>query len=93
MATGSGCCYQPAIDLRETTMAAQVNVEPTAQAIDEMADVMEAKANELRALARGMRTNNDLTYAAEAAAVVKNTMGNLRIDLLVTRPLRELGVK
>lgn len=74
-------------------MTSKVNVEPTAQAIDEMADVLESKAKELRILAGSMRAKNDLTYAAEAANVVRNTMGNLRIDLLVTRPLRELGAK
>ena len=74
-------------------MASQVNIEPTAQAIDDMATQLEAKANELRALAKCARENNDLSYAAEAAGVVMNIMGTLRLDLLVRRPLRELGVK
>lgn len=74
-------------------MTTVLNVEPTAKAVEEMADLIEAKARDLRGIAQSMRVKNDLTYAAEAANVIATTMGSLRIDLLITRPLRELGVK
>lgn len=74
-------------------MANTVNVEPTAEVIEEMAGVLEARANDLRNLAKSMRETNDLGYAAEAVSVIKNLTSNLRLDLLVTRPLRALGHK
>lgn len=74
-------------------MSEQVNVEPTAKAIEDMAVELEAKAAELRGMAKRARETGDLSYAAEAAGVVMNIMGALRLDLLVRRPLRELGVK
>ncbi len=74
-------------------MSDQVNIEPTAKAIEDMAVELEAKAAELRGVAMRARETGDLSYAAEAAAVVMNIMGALRLDLLVRRPLRELGAK
>jgi hypothetical protein len=67
----------------------EYDVEPTAAVIDEMADFLEASARSLRVLSAKMRDRNDLTYAAEAAHCAKNCLSSLRIDLLVTRPLRE----
>lgn len=74
-------------------MSDQINIEPTAEIIEGMAAELEAKARELRLIAKRARETSDVTYAAEAAAVVMNIMGTLRLDLLIRRPLRELGVK
>ena len=69
----------------------EINVVPTAAAINEIADTMRMYADELDMIATSMLERNDLTYAAEAMQAVKNCYNNLRTDLLVTRPLRELG--
>ncbi len=74
-------------------MSNQINIEPTAETIEGMAAELEAKARELRAIAKRARETCDVAYAAEAAGVVMNIMGTLRLDLLIRRPLRELGVK
>ena len=70
--------------------ALNIDVEPTAEAMDEIANTMEHFASNIRRLAKSMRERGDLTYAAEALQEVKNCMGNVRIDLLTTRPQREL---
>lgn len=36
-----------------------------------------------------MREDKDFDHAAEVANTIGNLMSNLRLDLLVTRPLRE----
>lgn len=72
-------------------MADSVNVEPTAKVIDEMASMLDEKALELRQIAKSMREDKDLSYAAEAATLLRGMMGNLRFDLLVTRVLRGQG--
>lgn len=74
-------------------MSNQINIESTAETIEGMAAELEAKARELRVIAKRARETSDLGYAAEAATVVMNIMGTLRLDLLIRRPLRELGVK
>lgn len=74
-------------------MSKQVDVEPTAKVIESMADELRARAAELRGVAIRMRETNDLSYAAEALNIIVNSTSALRLDLLVTRPLRELGVK
>lgn len=66
-----------------------MNIEPTAEVIDQMAEEMRNYADQLDNLARRMRAANDITYAAEAIGIATNAMNNLRLDLLVTRPLRE----
>ena len=68
-----------------------LNVELTAEVIDAMAVTLVNAAKDLQQLASKMRANNDLMYASEAVQVVTNIMNALRLDLLVTRPLREMG--
>jgi len=67
------------------------DVTMTAEAIISIAKTMEDYAQELRRIGKQMIEREDLTYAGEAMQAVKNCYGNLRTDLLVTRPLRELG--
>lgn len=66
-----------------------MNVEPTAQIIDNMADNLIRYAADLKRLALRMRENKDLTYTSEAINTITNCILNLRLDLLITRPLRE----
>lgn len=75
------------------SMCGKVNVESTAEHIEIMADELRARAAELRGVAIRMRETNDLSYAAEALNIIVNSTSALRLDLLVTRPLREFGVK
>lgn len=74
-------------------MSTEVNVEDTAEVIDGMVRECEARAEELRRIAAQMRKSGELTYSAEAVNVIKNLMANIRIDLLIVRPLRALGLK
>lgn len=67
----------------------EYNVKMTVEAIEEMADNLEHYAKEIRRHAASMRKDGDLTRAAEVAQAVKNCFANLRIDLLIIRPLRE----
>ncbi|KVV07405.1 hypothetical protein [Burkholderia ubonensis] len=64
------------------------DVEPTAASIDEMAQSFRERAVELERLACRVREEKDVSLASEAARVVANCVGGLRLDLLVTRPLR-----
>lgn len=65
-----------------------IDVEPTAEAIDQMAERLRNAADELASTAKQMRTSKDLTLVAEAMNIVVNAIPNLRLDLLVLRPLR-----
>lgn len=71
-------------------MSNQYNVEPTAEVIDNMAEELEVRAKELREHAANLRSSGDFDYAAEALATVGRVTTNLRIDLLLTRPIRAI---
>ena len=66
-----------------------MNVEPTAKHIDEMAHQLIYYADQLKRVAAKMRETGDISYAAEAMNAIPNCVQNLRLDLLVMRPLRE----
>lgn len=70
-------------------MCMKYDVEPTATIIDDMAKTLKHYARELESTAKRMRDTGDLTYAAEATMSIANITQNLRLDLLVARPLRE----
>lgn len=65
----------------------------TAGALDAAADRLEDAAKQVRVQAAAMRKDGDVTRAAEAAAVIAQSMAQCRLDLFVTRPLRAVGVK
>ena len=67
----------------------EYNVELTAQAIDLMVKELTYRAQRLESIADSMRSKEDLTYASEVVSEVTSMLANLRLDLLVTRPLRE----
>lgn len=66
-----------------------VDVKPTAEAIMDMAKTLNHCALEMKRIADKMVEYEDITYASQAATAVSNCVSNLRLDLLVTRPLRE----
>ena len=68
-----------------------IDVEPTAKTICSASERIRECADHLDGIAKNMREKNDLTYAAEAVTEIVNTFSNLRLDLLVTRPIRALG--
>lgn len=67
-----------------------INVEPTAQTIEAMVESMRDCANELASIAQQMRAKGDIDLASEAVARVASLVPNLRMDLLVQRPVRAL---
>lgn len=67
-----------------------INVEPTATIIDQMAKELNYRSDRLKQLAENMRTKEDLTYASEVVSEITNMIANLRLDLMVQRPLREM---
>jgi len=66
-----------------------INVEPTAKIIESMARILSEYSKEMESIAEKMRSKNDISYASEAIQSVTNMVNNLRLDLLITRPLRE----
>ena len=66
-----------------------IDVNPTAKAIEDAASVLEQAADELRYQATRMREERDLTRASQAINTLANIWQNVRLDLFVTRPLRE----
>lgn len=66
-----------------------MNVNPTVEVIMKMAKELEYRAEALRRTANKMKESEDLTYAGEVMNEVVAMIANLRLDLLVVRPLRE----
>ena len=73
---------------RETEREMEMDTSATQAQIKGMAVVMRRAAIELDRIAANMASENDLTYAAEAASVVTNTIMGCRLDQLVMAPLR-----
>jgi hypothetical protein len=68
---------------------AAVNVEPIAKVIDDLAENLRHRAAELDRHAEELRATGDLDIVSVALNVAVST-ANMRLDLLVTRPIREL---
>jgi hypothetical protein len=68
----------------------KIDVEPTAEVIDRMAEHFRYVAQQLDRCAAGLRESGNLDYASEAANTVQNGFMNARLDLLVSRPVRAL---
>lgn len=66
-----------------------MNTKDTAETILEMAETMDRYARQLERCADKLDKTGEFEYAAEALSTVINCLGNLRLDLLVTRPIRE----
>ena len=69
-----------------------IDVEPTAQIIDQAAEQLIKAAEELIRVSSRMRDTKDLSYASEALMVIMNSAQNARVDLLITRPIRALSL-
>ncbi len=65
-----------------------VDVEMTAEVIDDMVRYLEGTIKTLKRLAEKMRERQRIDYASDAMQEVSNMFLNLRMDLLVTRPIR-----
>ncbi|MDO8728376.1 MAG: hypothetical protein Q7K26_00625 [bacterium] len=70
-----------------------INVEPTAEAIDAAAKTAFALSKRLEQIAKLMRDKNDISHASEAVQEIATSMTNFRLDLLVARPVREYQIK
>lgn len=67
------------------------DVDETAKVIDGAIKSLGDASRELDLLARKMRERNDLSYASEAVTIIASIPIQVRLDLLVTRPIRELS--
>jgi len=67
----------------------QINIIPSAKAIENIAEQAEQLSHDLRRVAMDMRNRNNPEYAADALNSVVNFVSSCRLDLLITRPLRE----
>ena len=65
-------------------------VEPTAMKIDDIAITLRKYSTDCERIAKKMRETKDLSYAGEILNLVFNLLMNLRLDLMVTRPIRSL---
>lgn len=70
-----------------------IDVEATAQAIDNAAATALGLADKLQRAAASMREKQDITYATEVVLAVTNAIPNFRLELMVARPLREYELK
>lgn len=68
-----------------------IDVQPTAEVIEKMAENLRAAAVQLDAIAERTRQKGNFELVGDAASCIANLMPNLRLDLLITRPLREFG--
>ena len=66
-----------------------MNTIETVKHIREMSQTLRHYADQFESVAKRMEDTGDLTYAAEIVGGVSNLIQNLRMDLLVTRPIRE----
>lgn len=67
------------------------NINPTADSVDAMVRTLRDAALDLERLANRMRETGDFELAGDAVNRISNMMPNLRLDLLVQRPLREMS--
>jgi len=67
-----------------------MDIKPTADAIEENARILRRYADELDRIACRMMDKQDISYPANALQAIANCFGDLRLDLLATRPIREL---
>jgi len=65
-----------------------METQETVTLIKTMSKTLNGYATKFDRVAKRMEETGDLTYAAEVAGDVANLIQNLRLDLLVTRPLR-----
>lgn len=69
----------------------QIDVKPTAEAIRKMAENLRHAAQQLDGIAEKTEANGTFEYVGDAANCIANLMPNLRLDLLIVRPLRQFA--
>lgn len=67
----------------------KINLAPTAEVVLKMSDMAGDLQRDLRILAVKLQETNDAERVVEAFTLVQHFMSNCRIDLLITRPIRE----
>lgn len=67
-----------------------INVDSTVETIEDMARKMRQYALDVERVAARMRETGDITYASEVMQSITNMNTNLRLDLLITKPIRAL---
>lgn len=65
-----------------------MDVQPTVTVIKNIARLVTQYANEIDAIADKMLAENDISYTVEAIGSMRNLIGNIRLDLLITTPFR-----
>lgn len=66
-----------------------MNFKSTEDSIDHVIETFENTISELERIKKIMLEKRDLSYTGEVLNEITNCFRNLRIDLLVIRPLRE----
>ncbi|MBD8089156.1 hypothetical protein IFT48_04110 [Pseudomonas fluorescens] len=89
-------------DQTQTTSAQQAKSHPSASqrktdmlvsTLDAMAGDLEKAAKELRRISKDIEVDRDVMRTSEAAEVLTNLMGNLRLDKLVLMPCQILKIE
>lgn len=65
-----------------------IDVEPTVEIIRQMAEKLRKTASELDAIADRTQADGNFACVSDAVSCVASAIPHLRLDLLVTRPLR-----
>lgn len=66
-----------------------MNVKPTLETTRDISSTLRKYADEIDRIADRMEQDNDLSCASSVLNAISNCFGNLRLDLLAVRPLRE----
>lgn len=66
-----------------------MNAKTTVEVIRGAASILDQASRELQNQAASMEKDGDLSKASECVNIITNLIPNLRLDLLVARPLRE----
>lgn len=67
-----------------------IDVSSTAETIEAAAETLERAARDLRHQAAALRETKDFDRAAFAVNTLVNIWANVRLDLLISKPVREL---
>lgn len=67
----------------------EIKIDSTAEAIEEMAEVMQRAASDMAYVATRMRATGDVEKVLDALNILRSLNANLRTDLLIARPMRE----
>lgn len=67
----------------------QIDIKPTVEVINSMAIQAQTLAVDLQHVAMRLEHTNNPEDVVNAYNLIRNFMTNVRIDLLITRPIRE----